>query len=246
MPADTHPPALWEAVLHGATEQARQLLLGGADIEEKGPVGSFFYTPLQLAVSRVRLIVRGHDNHMGMVQLLLEHGAEVTVRNHRGETPLHDAARRGYAEAALQLIQHGADVTTRADNGETPLASAARGGAGTVAVVLVLLQYRSDEKTVDALSMTPLHWAAFRGHAGMVRLLLEHGANVLTTDATGTTAEQWADYESHPEVVAILKAEAVIRANCVAFAMGNQERLGVRSRVLWFDPELVRMVIVLV
>jgi ankyrin repeat protein len=177
---------------------------------------------------------------------LLQHGADVTTRSDYGQTPLHLAARFGYAEAVLQLLQHGADVTTKNDYLETPLMSAVRVGKEVVAVVRHLLQYRSNVSTVDAQSRMPLHWAAFMGHAAVVGLLLEHGANVLTADATGNTAEDYADLEPHHEVVAILKAEAVTRAKCVAFAMGNQERLGVGSRVLWLDPGVVRMVIALV
>jgi ankyrin repeat protein len=238
-------PALWLAVLRGDTELARQLLWGGANIDEKD-FGSNPWTPLQLAVSRVVETSSWQGNQVELVQLLLEHKASVHVRNNKGETPLHLAAQFGYAEAVLGLLQHGADVKTRNDYGETPLGSAVAKGNGAVAVVRHLLQYQSDVTAVDARSMMPLHWAALLGHAAVVLLLLDSGANVLAGNSLGSTAERLAEHESHHEVVAILKAEAVTRAKCVAFAMGNQERLGVGSRVLWLDPGVVKMVIALV
>ncbi|KAL9928422.1 uncharacterized protein ACN427_005851 isoform 1-T1 [Glossina fuscipes fuscipes] len=46
---------------------------------------------------------------------------------------------------------------------------------------------KQDPHTMDAMSMTPLHYAAACGHLECVRLLLEHGAAVNTTDSKGYT-----------------------------------------------------------
>uniref|UniRef100_A0A1B0FID0 Uncharacterized protein n=1 Tax=Glossina morsitans morsitans TaxID=37546 RepID=A0A1B0FID0_GLOMM len=46
---------------------------------------------------------------------------------------------------------------------------------------------KQDPHTMDAMSMTPLHYAAACGHLECVRILLEHGAEVNTTDSKGYT-----------------------------------------------------------
>jgi hypothetical protein len=69
---------LWTAVSLGQVQQARQLLVEGTDVEEKaGPNAS---TPLHEAVSH---------GCQEMVRLWVEHGADVSVKNNDGETPLH-------------------------------------------------------------------------------------------------------------------------------------------------------------
>ena len=73
-------PALWMAVVGGEEEEARQLLAGGANIEERGGEPDDLASPLQVAVRR---------GFSDMVQLLLEHGAEITVQDSDGDTLLH-------------------------------------------------------------------------------------------------------------------------------------------------------------
>jgi hypothetical protein len=94
--------------------------------------------------------------------------------------------------------------------------------------------------------------AAYGGHAAVVEMLIEHRANVLAETNTrlisqetntGLTPQDLATSQSHLQVVAMLKAEAVTRAKCVAFAMGHHERLGVGSPVDGLKPEVLRMVL---
>ncbi|KAJ1470141.1 ankyrin repeat-containing domain protein, partial [Baffinella frigidus] len=113
--------ALWMAAAQGLTEEARQLLAGGANIEEQGGWDNLS-TPIQVAV------LLGHPD---VVRLLLAPGvggqepALVNVKNHRGETPLHHAAFCGHEAVALLLLQHGADVTSTDNSGRAALHDAA-------------------------------------------------------------------------------------------------------------------------
>ena len=54
-------------------------------------------------------------------RVLLQAGADVTVKGFMGRTPLHYAAEDEDAFAARVLLQAGADVNARAKNGKTPL-----------------------------------------------------------------------------------------------------------------------------
>ena len=55
------------------------------------------------------------------VQLLLKLGADTTVPEKDGYTPMHGAAFQGRAEIARVLIEHGLDPSDRHADGYTPL-----------------------------------------------------------------------------------------------------------------------------
>ena len=78
-------------------------------------------------------------------------------------------------------------------------------------------------------------------------MLLPH-TDVLAETNYGKTAEYLANLNTkkptapHHQVVAMLKVERV-RARCVAFAMGLDDRLGAGSLLATFRPELLKMVL---
>ena len=53
----------------------------------------------------------------------IDEGADVSVRNERGLTPLHLAAANGIPETVLTLVEAGAEVDARTDKGWTPIYS---------------------------------------------------------------------------------------------------------------------------
>jgi len=110
-------------------------------------------------------------------------------------------------------------------------------------VVLLLLQHGADVSSKTKLGSSPLHMAALKGHKQVILTLLEHGADVSSTDLVGQTPEGLATSHSHLQAAAMLKAEAVSRAKCVAFAMGLLGRLGAESWVHALDAEMVRKVL---
>ena len=67
------------------------------------------------------------------VYLLLARGALVNVRNCAGSTPLHEAAEGFDKEAVEALIERGADVNCRDNKGLTPLDRAKAHAAGEIA-----------------------------------------------------------------------------------------------------------------
>jgi ankyrin repeat protein len=84
-------PALWTAASLGQPEEVLRLLMGGADIQEKG--GPIESTPLHEAA---RL---GNE---GVVLVLLEYGANVYAKQTDGATPLHIALDYATGQTFLQ------------------------------------------------------------------------------------------------------------------------------------------------
>ena len=56
-----------------------------------------------------------------MVQLLIEHGADVTAKDKALSTPLHLASSQGSVKSVQLLIEHGADVAAQDESHKTPL-----------------------------------------------------------------------------------------------------------------------------
>lgn len=53
--------------------------------------------------------------HLDVVECLLEHHADVHIKNSKGWTALHSAAAGGYFEVVLELVRHGGIWKNRAD-----------------------------------------------------------------------------------------------------------------------------------
>ena len=60
------------------------------------------------------------------VRALLDQGADVNVRNYKGQTALHCAAKAGFDQIVALLLDRGAEVNAKDDKGVTPLATALR------------------------------------------------------------------------------------------------------------------------
>ena len=109
----------------GNLKKARLLINHGADINLKTPEG----TPLQMA------IYQGGPKE-DMVKWLLENGARLQEFSF-GNTELHLAAIRGFADMVPLLVKHGADVNAVNDYNHTALYYAAGHGHRKAADALI-------------------------------------------------------------------------------------------------------------
>jgi ankyrin repeat protein len=144
-PGGSHP--LHFAAMRGKTEVAKLLIARGAEIDALDDGGR---TPLIAAtltaqdidnVEMIKFLLsakadpKRQENvyhmtplHFGaaknlgsVVQLLLDVGVDVNLRDGQGDTPLHHASADGRVDMVKFLIMHGADVNAANDKGEMPL-----------------------------------------------------------------------------------------------------------------------------
>jgi uncharacterized protein len=118
--------ALHGAAYWGQHEAADVLLEAGADPNAISRDG-FLQIALGSAVATTPGIPQPSDYEdvvLGLVRLLLEHGAEINGRRGDGMTALHAASWRGLARVAHELLDAGADpaltATAGPHRGQTP------------------------------------------------------------------------------------------------------------------------------
>ncbi|XP_078360679.1 uncharacterized protein LOC144645086 isoform X3 [Oculina patagonica] len=159
------------------------------------------------------------EDLVNLVQILLEHGANLTFTTYqKKETPLHWCARSGnhkIVEAFFtsDVIPEYVKLTTinkTSESGASPLMIASQ--CGMLEVVRTLLRFNARVDVFDEVGGTALHYAASRGHVDVARELLNHKAYVNGRTKIGLTPLHIAAEKGHPEFVRVIvtKYNAII------------------------------------
>ncbi|CAL7944301.1 unnamed protein product [Xylocopa violacea] len=137
-----------------------------------------------------------------LIETLLAAGADPSLKNDRGETPLHECLECGALNTAFLLIPHTpANIMSR--YGETPLHIASR--KNYVDMVAKLLEHGEDPSVQDAGGNTPLHLASARGFHQTVSLLVTSPlAQLEKLNTEGLTALQVAAESGFVNAVRLL------------------------------------------
>ncbi len=190
------------AVQWGAKDAVDYLLKKGADINSRDATAA---TPLL----RVLSPSSGPDEAQvpGLVNYLMEKGADLAALNDDDEGVLHMAVRRGSKDLVALLVNKGANPNARNQNSQSPLDlllpgiynGQSRRFADNNAplkvekealrdLVALLLDKGADQKQGDAQGNTPLMRAAVLRDADVLKLLLAKGAEVNAQNSQGETA----------------------------------------------------------
>jgi ankyrin repeat protein len=145
---------------------SRLLLLAGADPNHQ--TGFFGDAPL--------LCIVAHEGIIGMVNLLLEFGADIEKTNNQGFTPLILAATKGYYEIVQQLVASGSSLGQTDAQKRCALVHASLNGHTQIVKFLLACDWFSpstqDYSTLMNSAKQSLVAAASRGHSSIVAELL--------------------------------------------------------------------------
>ena len=141
-----------------------------------------------------------------VAKYLLNHGADVNIRDDYGDTALMFCGYiTGRADIAELLLQHGADVNIQNEIGFTALMFSCC--KGFIDIVKLVLRYDADVNIRDNFGVTALMHSCRIENAdiNIVKLLLEHDADVDVQDNTfGRTALISAINGGHPDIAELL------------------------------------------
>jgi len=162
-PGPPKEPALHLAVGCGFSGLVNYLIVvHGEHIEAKH--GSF-----------TALLQASIHGRLDIVDVLLNHGADINSGDATDWSPLFWASLQGHANVVQFLLERGADVNKPTRQSKmTPLHAASR--PGHLEVVRILLAHGADVQIRTRHGETALQAATSCGREAVARLLLEHGA----------------------------------------------------------------------
>ena len=137
----------------------------------------------------------------GRIEAVKQHiaaGTDVNAKDILPWTPLHRAAEYGHKQIAELLIVNGADLEAKTPIDEmTPLIGALMGDH--TELVELLIKKGADVNAKDKNGVSPLHFAAKRGHKE-IELLIAKGADVNAKNDDGVTPLDRALRSRYPEI----------------------------------------------
>lgn len=130
----------------------------------------------QTSDGRTPAMLAARCSHGDIVQLLLESGANIEMKDGRGRTLLHHACRTLLLEGIIYLTSKGCDLNVKDNRGATPLMFAA--DWSRVSVVEYLLEHGAGVEEENRVGETALHWACKSGSLEVVKSLIRKGSDV--------------------------------------------------------------------
>lgn len=185
-PPDEDFRAISWAAWNGDEAMTRFLLSKGADIG---------FPPTVYDESLLRDAIKGGNK--AVVELLLDNGLAMAIRDDLGGTGLHVAAHLCDLDIAKLLIERGTELSAQTSDRETALhcaASATRDEVAKKEMVELLLRSGADPN-IEAVACdysVPLHIAAASGCQPIVTSLIAHGAYIDAAMPDGRTALSFA------------------------------------------------------
>ena len=151
--------------------------------------------------------------HFGVMQQLIEKGADVNAKDNARITPLHSVASRGHKQAAELLIEKGADLAVEDATGNTPLSYSVSGVQKEV--VKLLLDHGAKIPLQGEEALKLLHLAASSGYKEFIDLMIAKGVDVNLKSNDGNTLLHSAAQSGNSELVKslIVKGEDVNERN---------------------------------
>ena len=132
------------------------------------------------------VLSNGGERHQRIVQLLVDHGANINIADKDGVTSLKHAQARGFKEIERILLRTTGAGDAVAKERDAKLIAAAK--QGNVAAVKELLSQGASVHARDDKGVTALIAAAYRNDLAIADLLIRAGADVNVQDNTKQSA----------------------------------------------------------
>jgi hypothetical protein len=263
--------ALWNVVNKRSYEKqsqdAQRCIAAGANINCQRPIDPYSDDDIFKRTTPLLVAITNHTPRL--VKRLLELGADPNAATgaYGERTVLHMASLHNQSEIVGMLIGAGVSLEHKDTiYGWTALHIAVGTGFFTQhKTVRMLIAKGANVNATDHDGRTPLHIAleyfGTRNHRRLLEVLLAGGADLSAKTVDGmypdaSYVEQWRpdwDSDEHEgsdederrlrDLKTLLDEERLRRgARGLAFAMGQHERLGVKSWVQYLEPDVVRMV----
>jgi len=159
------------------------------------------------------------SKNIDLVKELLDKGANIEVKNEKGQTPLFIATRYSGTESSNEIVKllldRGANIEAKTYNENTPLAMSVINtrSESNIETVKLLLKYGADINSKNnKTELTPLMLAVSESNADSdletVKILLDYGADINAKSIDGWTplllAVKYSDSYSNLETVKLL------------------------------------------
>jgi ankyrin repeat protein len=190
-PDNPNAPAFYDAVKANDVATVRRMLDEDPSLLNHRD-SQFGATPLHWAA------LRGNE---AVAAFLIGAGADTSIANSSGETPLRVADRAGKT-GVVELLRPGTAP------GAAALFRALRENDAVRVEQLVRENRALIQEKDPAFGATPLHWAALKGNAEIARFLLRSGADAKATNSAGETPLAVAERAGKTEVADVLRGSA--------------------------------------
>lgn len=220
--------------LQGSEEKHAQELAAAGDIHTAAGEGDLATVKLILeqnpalanamkaGSSPLHAALDTNAGHLDIAKLLIAHGANVTLPNGNGVTPLHLNSLTGNCEIAELLISRGARIdATNPNDGSTPLHLASMQGK-TDLVAFLLSKGANVNAREKKYGIAAIQFAAVNGHTQTLEYLLSHGADPAIRDSQGRTPAELAAQQNRPESVAVLRKYTEKQATVQQETLNNE------------------------
>ncbi len=139
-----------DAVENGDVEEVSHLLEQGSDVDAR-----------EETFGGTALFLSAFMGNCDLANVLLNAGAHVDAKSHKGHTPLMAASFKGHIDLVQLLVSRGADLNAVDEQGRTALFEACRGNCADV--TRLLIDANADLDAEDDMGRTALTLCAMEG-----------------------------------------------------------------------------------